>query len=140
MLPIWVLILLCHYSIAFQMISKIYLNISMAQQLLHFLQFYLLKLQMYFWKYPEELKIQKNIYKHSWNIQKVSTRNEKRKYQQRYEISNRQYEKRHFTLKRTNIKPTTVKTLNREWSISRNIAARYTRNNPSNLINSKFLT
>ena len=28
-------------------------GISIAQQLLHFLQFYLLQLQLYFWNYPE---------------------------------------------------------------------------------------
>ena len=51
----------------------------------------------------------------------------KKKRQQRYENSNRQYEKRHFTLNKTNIKPTTIKTPKRERSISRNIANRYTR-------------
>ena len=83
----------------YQVISKNYLNISMAQQLLHFWQFYLLQMQLYFWNYPEELKIQKNIWKHSLNIQKIFTRNEKRKHQKRYENSNRQYEKRILCLK-----------------------------------------
>ena len=39
--------------------------------------------------------------------------------------------KRDFTLNRANIKSTKIKTPRRERSISRNIANRYTRNNPS---------
>ena len=55
----------------------------------------------------------------------------KTKCQQHYEKSNKQYEKRHFTLNKTNIKLTAVKTPRRERRVSRNIANRYTRNNPS---------
>ena len=92
---------------AFQMISENYLNISMAQQLIHFLQIYLVQLQMYFWKYPEELKIQKK----SANIAEISKRFPE---EIKKGNSKRQYEKRHFTLKKANIKPTTVKTPRRE--------------------------
>ena len=73
--------------------------------------------------------MQKNIYKHTVAeiFKRFSQEMKKKKRQQPYENSNRQYEKRHFTLNKTNIKPTTIKTPKRERSISRNIANRYTR-------------